>query len=79
MVAITEKSALKAQETNRIRKLFRAICEIPGKPIEIELSKKREMGNEWESLEESNVVNSADQIGQLNALRFKMRPVNKNL
>ena len=44
-----------------------------GKPSEIELRKKREIENEWQSLEEDKEVNSADQIDQLNALRFEMQ------
>ena len=50
-----------------------------GKPSGIDVRKKKEMENEWKSLEESNEVNSGDRIGQLNALRFEMRPANKNL
>ena len=63
------------QETNKFRELFRAICEIPDKPSAIELRKNQEIESEWGSLEESNGVNSADQIGQLNALQFKTQGV----
>ena len=57
--SITETAVLKAQEANIIRELYRAICEIPEKLIEIELGKKREIENEWQSLEENKEVNSA--------------------
>ena len=43
----------------------------PGLPVRIKM--KKGIGNEWEALEEIQEVNSADQIDQLNALRFKYR------
>ena len=70
---ITKSAILKAQETNKIRELCRAIFEFPEKPSEIELRKKKEIETECEFLEESKNVNSADQIDQLNALRCKMQ------
>ena len=76
---ITEKSILKSRETNRIRGLWRVIWEIPEKPIAIELRKKQEIETEWEFLGESKKLNSADQIGQLNDLRFKTKMGHKNL
>ena len=75
----TEKEILEAQETNKIRGLFRVICEIPEKPIEIELRKKREIEIEWGPLEEIKEVDSADRIDQLKALRFKTQMGNNNL
>ena len=44
---ITDGSTSKAQATDKIRAIFRVICEIPEKPIDIELRKKREMETEW--------------------------------
>ena len=76
---LNEKAILKAREENKIRELYREICEMPEKPNEIGLRKKREIETEWGSLEESNEVNSAGRIDQLNALRFKTQSGNKNL
>ena len=76
---ITEKSILKVGETNKIRGICRVICETPEKPSEIELRRRREIETAWEFLDESMEVNSADQIDQLNALRFKMKMGSKNL
>ena len=53
---------LEVQETNKIREFARAICEIPEKPSEIELRKKRSIGIEWESLEERQRVARAKLI-----------------
>ena len=64
---------LKMRETNKIRELCRAICEIPENPRETELGKKQEVETGWGPLEERKEVNSADQIDQLNALRFKIQ------
>ena len=49
-----------------------------GKPSEVELRKKQEIENGWESLEDRKEADRGDQIGQLNDLRFKMQTGNKN-
>ena len=76
---ITEKSIFEVREASRIRELRRIICEIPEKSIEIDLRKKRDIEDECNFLEESKEVNSADQIDQLNALRFKTQMGDKYL
>ena len=43
------------------------------KPRRADLESKREVVKEWGSPEETQKVDIADQIGQLNALRFKMK------
>ena len=77
--SITEAAVLGINETGQIRYLYRAIFEIPEKPNEIELRTKKEMVNGWKDLAEIREVNSADQIGQLNALRFEMQSGKFNL
>ena len=76
---IAQKEILEAQGTSKILELYRVICEFPGQTIEIELGKKRKIETEWEFLEGCKKVNSADQINQLNALRFKTQMESKNL
>ena len=61
-----------------VRGHYRVIFENPEEPVELELT-KREIQTEWEPLESSKAVNRAHRIGQLNAIRFKMQPRNKNL
>ena len=73
------ESNSKAQETNNIRELYRAICEFQEKPSETELRKKQGIETEWEFPEESRKVNSADRIDQLNSSRFKTQMGSKNL
>ena len=50
-----------------------------GRSVEIELRKKKEIEIEWEFAGESKKATSADQIGQLIALRFKTPMESKNL
>ena len=76
---ITEAAVLEISETNKIRELYRAISEIPETEKEKELKVKQEVAKEWEAMEEIQEVNSADQIDQLAALRFKMKSGNFNL
>ena len=48
-----EKAISEAQDTNKIRELYRVICEIPGKPCEIELRKSEKSkpnGNFWKKV-----------------------------
>ena len=52
--------------------------EFTEKPGGLELEKKQEIATEWGFLEESKKVNSADQIDQFNALRFKTQMGSKN-
>ena len=73
------KSILKSQEANKIRELYRVICEFPEKPSEIELRKKHAIGTEWEFLAESKKVNISDHIDQLSAWRFMTQMKSKNL
>ena len=40
-MGITETPVLKAKDTNKIRGIFRGICEIPEKPGEIELKSSK--------------------------------------
>ena len=76
---ITYVAVLKINETGEIRNIYRAICEIPEKPNEIELETKQEMGNGRCDLGEIQEVNSADRIDQLNDLRFKIQSGKFNL
>ena len=73
MGSITEVAVLKINETARIREIYRLICELPENPNEIELRTKQETESEWEDVEEIQEADSAYQIDQLNALRFKMQ------
>ena len=75
----TEVAVLKINETNKIRERYRALCEIPETEKEKDVNKRQEVGKEWEAMGEISEVNSADQIGKLEALRFKMEPKNSNL
>ena len=72
-VSITEVALLKVDETNKIRELYRAICEIPENRLKSNWKWSEELktnGGMWGGIQE---VNSADQIDQLNALRLKMQ------
>ena len=77
--AITESAVLKVEDTNRIRERYRAICEIPENPIEIELGKKQEIDNGRGALGVIQAVGSEGEIDKLNDLRYKMHPGEYNL
>ena len=46
--AITETAVLEVQEANKIREIYSAICESPGKPSETDLRETREIENTME-------------------------------
>ena len=46
----TELAVLKAQETNKIRELYREICGTAEQPSEIDLGAMQEIENGWEAL-----------------------------
>ena len=76
---ITDAAVLEINESGKIRELCRAIGEIPETAKKKELKEKREVAKDWAELGEIREVNSADKIGQLEALRFKMNSGNSNL
>ena len=66
-------------EANKIRELCRALCKIPENEKEKDANKRKEVGKEWQVMGEISEVNSADKIGQLEALRFEMKSGNYKL
>ena len=76
---ITDAAVLEIRETTKIRELYRALSEIPETAKAKELKVKQEVAKEWKEMEEIQEANSADQIYQLEALRFKMKSKYFNL
>ena len=76
---ITDAAVLEIRETTKIRELYRALSEIPETAKAKELKVKQEVAKEWKEMEEIQEANSADQIYQLEALRFKMKSMDFNL
>ena len=76
---ITEVTVLQINETGEIRELYRTLGEIPETEKEKEVHQRREVEAECEAMGGIFEVNSADQVDQLEARRFKMKPKNSNL
>ena len=70
---ITEVAVLKINDTNKIRERYRPIGEIPEAEKGRKANKRQEAESEWGGMGELFEVNSANQIGQLESLRFKMK------
>ena len=70
---ITDVAVLKINEANKMRELYRVLGEIHETGKEKNVDKKKEVGGECKAMGEISEVNSADQIGQLEASRFKTK------
>ena len=79
MGGITDVAVLKINEANKMRELYRVLGEIHETGKEKNVDKKKEVGGECKAMGEISEVNSADQIGQLDAFRFEMKSKNSNL
>ena len=79
VIRITEVAVSGINEATKIRELYRALCEIPETEKEKDANKMEEVEKEWEAMGGISEVNSADQIDQLEALRYKMKSKNYNL
>ena len=55
---ITESEVFEINETNKIRELYRTLCEIPETEKEKDTKAKQEVAKEWEAMEEIHEVNS---------------------
>ena len=73
---ISETAVLEINAAKKIRDLYLALFEIPETAKAKESEAHQEVARGWKSSGEIQEANSADEINQLNALRFEMKSGN---